>query len=226
MRPFSSITNLFSAVLPFLLLDVLDYKANASPMRSLSKTTTLSFASQLNGRGQPLVPRMTIGYAYWQDEAKCQEYNNEASRDLLSRPRTHFVLSPVPKYDAAEPANAQDGSCEVRNMLGTVSKLDIYLSPQCIFEADKYRVLDSKMRYSNTLDSHPLSAITFLAQEYHIPRMVLTRHNTENLNIRLDSAESLLSQSTFELYPDVLFYPLGLSRLISMLFYSESSRNH
>ncbi|KAJ3734052.1 hypothetical protein DFJ43DRAFT_181094 [Lentinula guzmanii] len=184
MRPFSSITNLFSAVLPFLLLDVLDYKANASIMRSLSETATSSSASQLNGRGQPLVPRMTIGYAYWH-EAQCQDYDIKALWDLS---RAYVVLSPVPKYDAEVYANVQDGSCEVRNMSGTVSKLVIYLSPQCIFEADKDQVLDSKMQYAfpprgKTLES---STITFLRHRYRIPGMVLKRGNTKNLNIRLE----------------------------------------
>ncbi|KAJ3985425.1 hypothetical protein F5890DRAFT_1510049 [Lentinula detonsa] len=184
MRPFSSITNLFSAVLPFLLLDVLDYKANASPMRNLSETATSSSASQLNGRGQPLVPRMTIGYAYWQDEAKCQEYNNE---DLFSRPRTYFVLSPVPKYDAAEFANAQEWVWVSHNP-ASLAQISNSASPsgscECIFEADKYQVLDSKMQYA--ISRRERSTITFLAQRYKIPRMILTRHNTKNLNIRLE----------------------------------------
>ncbi|KAJ3786894.1 hypothetical protein GGU10DRAFT_160489 [Lentinula aff. detonsa] len=192
MRPFSSITNLFSAVLPFLLLDVLDYKANASPMRNLSETATSSSASQLNGRGQPLVSRMTIGYAYWH-EAQCQDYDIKALWDLS---RAYVVLSPVPKYDAEVYANVQDGSCE------------------CIFEADKDQVLDSKMQYAfpprgKTLES---STITFLRHRYRIPGMVLKRGNTKNLNIRLECKmhckEIISFTSLFFFFPSASSNPI------------------
>ncbi|KAJ3993417.1 hypothetical protein F5050DRAFT_1781989 [Lentinula boryana] len=237
MRPFSSITNLFSAVLPFLLLDVLDYKANASPTSSLSETTTLSSSSQLNGRGQQLVSRITIGYAYWQDETKCQEYNNEALNDLFSsRSRTSFVLSPVPKYDAAKLADAQDGSCE------------------CIFEGNEFQLLDSPMQYS-TFRSNNRFVIFFYKRRNRIPQMLLTRFNTEKLHIRVVckmQCKEIISFTSLFLFFSICFFishsahqrnpcfpnlllnfaqmcyliPLGLSRLNSMLFYSGGSRNH
>ncbi|KAJ3889752.1 hypothetical protein GG344DRAFT_66870 [Lentinula edodes] len=184
MWTFSSIVSgIFFAILVPVFFEV-----NASPIRT-SVASRTSPLSHFSGRGQPLFPRMTIGYGYLSNTDMCVEYHKGMTViDWLKPHPKFFNLSPRPGFNAMSMSEARAGTCE------------------CIFEANKYQLLNSDLsrRPETTLYLEGLVSelgvqrygspqmskgpqILFSNSRNTIPRVLLSSYNagTKDLNITM-----------------------------------------
>ncbi|KAJ3878870.1 hypothetical protein F5051DRAFT_404552 [Lentinula edodes] len=152
----------------FAILVPVFFEVNASPIRS-SVASRTSPLSHFSGRGQPLFPRMTIGYGYLSNTAMCAEYHKGMTViDWLKPHPNFFNLSPRPRFNAMSMSEARAEFCE------------------CIFEANKYQFLDSNLRYGSPQRSND-PQILFSNSRNTIPRVLLSSYNagTKDLNITM-----------------------------------------
>ncbi|KAH7879969.1 uncharacterized protein C8R40DRAFT_1262626 [Lentinula edodes] len=170
----------------FAILVPVFFEVNASPIRS-SVASRTSPLSHFSGRGQPLFPRMTIGYGYLSNTAMCAEYHKGMTViDWLKPHPNFFNLSPIPRFNAGSMSEAPVGSCE------------------CIFEANKYQFLDSDLHYGLPhLSKEP--KISFSNPRNTIPRVLLSPCNggTKELNITMfcnKECKKNLCSCTFDQY--------------------------
>ncbi|KAJ3864995.1 hypothetical protein EV359DRAFT_63549 [Lentinula novae-zelandiae] len=176
----------------FAILVPVFFEVNASPIRS-SVASCASPLSHFSGRGQPLFPRMTIGYGYLSNTAMCAEYHKGMTViDWLKPHPKFFNLSPRPGFNAMSMSEARAEFCE------------------CIFEANKYQFLDSNL--SRKPETAPLlrglgiragsndPQILFLNSRNTGPRVLLSSYNagTKDLNITMFCNKEWKAEETIE----------------------------
>ncbi|KAJ4493409.1 hypothetical protein C8R41DRAFT_831016 [Lentinula lateritia] len=165
----------------FAILVPVFFEVNASPIGS-SVASCASPLSHFSGRGQPLFPRMTIGYGYLSNTAMCAEYHKGMTViDWLKPHPKIFNLSPRPGFNAMSMSKARADSCE------------------CIFEANKYQFLDSNLRYGSPQRSND-PQILFLNSRNTGPRVLLSSYNagTKDLNITMFCNKEWKAEETIE----------------------------
>ncbi|KAJ3923251.1 hypothetical protein F5877DRAFT_63479 [Lentinula edodes] len=100
----------------FAILVPVFFEVNASPIRS-SVASRTSPLSHFSGRGQPLFPRMTIGYGYLSNTAMCAEYHKGMTViDWLKPHPNFFNLSPIPRFNAGSMSEAPVASLKQINI--------------------------------------------------------------------------------------------------------------
>ncbi|KAJ3848546.1 hypothetical protein EV368DRAFT_68181 [Lentinula lateritia] len=181
----------------FAILVPVFFEVNASPIGS-SVASCASPLSHFSGRGQPLFPRMTIGYGYLSNRAMCAKYHKGMTViDWLKPHPKFFNLSPRPGFNAMSMSEARAASLKQININFWIVICPANRKPPLYLEG-----LVSELgvqRYGSPQRSND-PQILFLNSRNTGPRVLLSSYNagTKDLYITMFCNKEWKAQETIE----------------------------